>query len=78
MGNNIISAIFKKPLFKVLFSIFRFLCFPVKAVSLAAISVTYFVIGGLAAVLYLVLYEKLFKTLLISLETNRQKDPYYY
>jgi hypothetical protein len=40
--------------------------------------VTYFVIGGLAAIVYLIVYEKLFKTLLISLEKKRSKSPYYY
>ena len=78
MENNIVSAVFKNPVFKVLFSAFRSLWFAVKVIVLSAISVTYFVIGGIAAVLYLVFYEKLFKTLLISLERRRPKSPYYY
>jgi hypothetical protein len=59
-------------------TVFRSLWFAVKVVVLSAISVTYFVILGAAAILYLVLYEKLFKTLLISLESRRPKSPYYY
>ena len=78
MGKNIISAVSKKPLFKVLFSVFLALWFAVKVILLSVLSVTYFIIGGTAAVLYLVFYDKLFKTLLISLERRRPKSPYYY
>ena len=78
MGTNTVSAVFKKPFFKVLFSIFRSLVFAVKVIVLSAFSLTYFVIGGLAAVLYLVLYDKLFKTFLMSLNRRRPKSPYYY
>ena len=72
------GLLLKQPLAKALLSAINSLVFAIKVIVLSALSVTYFVIGGLAALLYLILYDKLFKTLLISLETRRKKNPYYY
>ena len=77
-GNLNISLLLKKPLFKVLFSVFHSLGFAVKVTVLSAFSLTYFIIVGTAAILYLIFYEKLFKTLLISLEKKKHRSPYYY
>jgi hypothetical protein len=73
MGNNIVL---KNTNF--LFSIFRQLVFAVKVIVLFTLSSVYFIIGAVAGILYLILYEKFFKTLLISLEKKNQVSPYYY
>lgn len=78
MEQIIISTDSRKPLLKVLISVFFSLWFIVKVILLSAVSVVYFIIGGIAAVLYLVFYDKLYKTLLMSLERRRPKSPYYY
>jgi hypothetical protein len=52
--------------------------FAVKVILLFILSSVYFIIGGFAVILYLVFYEKLYKTLLMSLESKKQKSPYYY
>jgi hypothetical protein len=78
MESHITFTLSKNPVFKALLSVFRFLWFAVKVILLSSVSVTYFVIGGIGAALYLVLYDKLFKTLMISLERRRPKSPYYY
>ena len=77
-GDDNFSLLRKKTLLWVIFSIFHSVVFAVKVIVLSVFSVIYFVIGGFAAMLYLVLYEKAFKTFLISLETRKKKNPYYY
>jgi hypothetical protein len=78
MEKIMISAVSGKPLLKVLISVFLSLWFVVKVILLSAASVTYFIIGGIAAALYLVFYEKMYKTLLMSLGRRRPRSPYYY
>ncbi len=78
MENNITGAASKKPVFRAISSVFHFVLFAVKVLLLSSLSVIYFIIGGLAAVLFLVFYEKLFKTLLMSLGRRRPGSPYYY
>jgi hypothetical protein len=73
MGNNIVL---KNRNF--LFSVFLRMGFAVKVVVLFILTSVYFIIGGFAVILYLVFYEKLFKTLLMSLDNKKQKSPYYY
>lgn len=72
------NLLLQNPLIRVIISVFHSLGFGIKVIVLSAISMTYFVIGAIAAILYLIFYEKMFKTLLISLEKKRPKSPYYY
>jgi hypothetical protein len=62
----------------IILSVFRQLFFAVKVIVLFIFSSVYFIIGGTALTLYMIFYEKLFKTLLMSLESKKQKSPYYY
>jgi hypothetical protein len=61
-----------------LFSVFHQLGFAVKVIVLFILTSVYFVIGATAVTLYMIVYEKLFKTLVMGLESKKQKSPYYY
>lgn len=52
--------------------------FVIKVIVLFTLSSAYFVVGAVVAGLYLVFYEKLLKTLLVSIELKKKKSPYYY
>jgi hypothetical protein len=60
------------------FSLFHYLGLAVKVIVLFILTSVYFIIGATAVTLYVIFYEKLFKTLLMSLATKKQKSPYYY
>ena len=60
------------------FSVFHYLGLAVKVIVLFILTSVYFIIGATAVTLYMIFYEKLFKTLLMSLDTKKQKSPYYY
>jgi hypothetical protein len=77
-GEKGVCEVLKQPLYKLIFSVFHYAGFAVKVIVLSAVSFTYFVIGGIGVLLYVIFYEKLYKTLLLSLEMEKQKDPYYY
>ena len=72
------DCIDKTDLTKELSSIFRGFVLAVKVIVLSAISVIYFIAGGIAVILYVIFYEKLFKTISGDLKLRRQKSPYYY
>ena len=61
-----------------LLSVFHYLGFAVKVIVLFILTSVYFIIGATALTLHMIFYEKLFKTLLMSLETKKQKSAYYY
>jgi hypothetical protein len=62
----------------IILSVFHQLFFAVKVIVLFIFSSVYFIIGGTALTLYMILYEDLFKTLLMSLDNKKQRSPYYY
>ena len=75
-GSLNFGLLLKQPLIKALISGINSLVFAVKVIVLTALSVTYFVIGGLAALLYLILYDKLFKTLFMAISCPSLKFSY--
>jgi hypothetical protein len=77
-GSLRLSVLLKKPLLRLIFSVFYYSVFSIKVIVLSAISLTYFIIGAMGVILYLIFYEKLFKTLVESLKIKRKKSPYYF
>jgi hypothetical protein len=65
-------------LLKGIISIFKPLVFAVKVIVLLAFSSVYFVVCSVAGFIYLILYEKLFKTILVALRRKRNNSPYYF
>ena len=68
----------KKPLFQVIFSVFSSLVFALKVIILFPVVSAYFLIGGFSGAIYLILYEKIFKTIVNSPKKRKIKSPYYY
>ena len=75
-GNH--SDLSGKTRLKAFFSIFLSLGFAIKVIVLLTLSGIYFIIGAAAVLLYVIFYEKLFKTIFSSLKERKQKSPYYY
>ena len=73
-----ISGLFNRPLFKVLFSVLHYTGFAIKVIVLSALSFIYFVIGAAGVIVYMVFFEKLFKTIICTRTNKNQKDPYAY
>ncbi len=61
-----------------IFSVFNSLGFVIKVIALFAFSAVYFVLGSLAALIYLILYEKLYKTIFRTPRIKKNISPYYY
>jgi len=59
-------------------SVFRSSGFAVKVLVLFAISSLYFVIGAVVVALYVIFYDKLFKTIFNTPRKRKHKSPYYY
>ncbi len=65
-------------LFREIFSVFHSLGFAIKVLVIFAFSSVYFVIGSLVALIYLIFYVKLFKTIFRTPRKRNHKSPYYY
>ena len=73
-----ITGLFSMPLFRVFFSVVRSLVFAVKVIVIFSFSSIYFLLGSFAAFMYLVFYEKLYKTIFCTPGIKKHRSPYYY
>ena len=72
------NIVTRNTFFETVLSVGSIIFYPVKIIFLFAVSVVYFLGAGVAAGIYLVVFEKLLKTLLTGLRLKRHRSQYYY